>query len=423
MLRGQARVGARMRWVRRGMAAGVLVGGGIVLAASGAAAEDCLTPPFGRCPGTGQAPKPEQPGSPHRPEPKPEPKPAPKPGPEPAPKPKPKPKPAPKPSPTSTTTTTVASPSTTSAPRPAPTMTGAQAATRLLTLVNQERTERGLPPVEARNDVSSIAMRWSAAMARRGELSHNDGYFSRDTRRKLDARVLGENVARAADVESAHRALMASEHHRANVLDRRFTVVGFGAELANGAWWFTQDFVQPITRGGPGKHRSAATHEHGPPVAVRKVRPVEERDVELAAVAPVPAGPVAAEEPASFRIERSETADGALAGRSRPDRKQGAAVALLGGLMVVAFALRRWAVQQVVHARRAHRQPAVLDERTLPTIEVERPEEGRQHLAVISSWARTLEDRWTTMPANDRRLALQAIERSAEEALADMAMA
>lgn len=389
--------------MRRAVAAGALVGSGIVLTASGAGAEDCLTPPFGQCPGTGKAPKPDHPRSPHKPEPKPKPEPGPR----------------PRPAPTSTTTT-AASPSTTSAPRGAPGMTAAQAAARLLALVNRERTERGLSPVEARDDVSSIAMRWSAAMARRGELSHNDAYFSRDTRRKLDARLLGENVARAADVERAHHALMASEHHRANVLDRRFTVIGVGAELANGSWWFTQNFVQPVARGAARTPRWSPADGHGPPVAVREARPVERRGVALAAVAPGPDGPVVADEPTSFRIDRADPAHGGLAGRSRPDRHQGFAVAVLCGLVVVAFALRRWAVQRVVWARR---DAADVDESTGSTIEVDGPERGRQHLAVISSWARTLEDRWATMPANDRRLALQAIERSAEEALADMAIA
>ena len=405
---GQARVGAQRRWVRRAIVAGLVAGGAVVLLAGGAAAEDCLTPPFGRCPGT-------DPGA--RPTPKPS-KPAPKPKP---PKSAPKPKPAPEPAPTSTTTTTVASPTTTAAPRPAPTMTPAQAAARLLALVNRERTDRGLPPVDARSDVSSIAMRWSAAMARRGELSHNDAYFSSATRRKLDARALGENVARAADVESAHRALMASEHHRANVLDRRFTVAGFGAELANGSWWFTQNFVQPVAHGPARSPRSPDAGEHGPPVAAPEARPAQEREVALAAVAPAQSGLLEAKEPASFRVERSDaSSDG---GRSGPERRQAAAVALLGALVVVAFALRRWAGRHVVHARRALRPAAALDESTGSTIEVDGPEEGRQHLAVISTWARTLDDRWATMSANDRRIVLQAIGRSAEEALADMAMA
>lgn len=249
MLRGEARHRARRVGVRRLIAAGVLAGAAVALAPGGAGADGCLITPFGPCPGTAPAP-------------------------------------------TTTSTTVVKTPTTTAAPRPAPTMTAAQAAARLLALVNGERTERGLPFIEARNDVSGIVMQWSAAMTRHGEPSHNDAYFS-----------------------------------------------------------------------------------------------------------------------SGFR-------------RSRTDQQQAAALALLGVIVVGAVALRRWAVQKVLRARQERRPADALAPHTDLTVEDDDDiAEARHHLAVISSWARTLEDRWATMSANDKRIAMQVIGRNAEEALADLARA
>jgi uncharacterized protein YkwD len=139
---------------------------------------------------------------------------------------------------------TTAPPAPTPPPTPAqPTSAAAQA--RLAELVNSERTSRGLGRVQVRADVTAIAGRWSDSMARAAELSHDDAYFTGTSHRDLGAGVLGENVARAPDIDVAHAALMASEHHRDNILDARFSVIGIGATFVDGTWWITEDFLQP----------------------------------------------------------------------------------------------------------------------------------------------------------------------------------
>ena len=155
------------------------------------------------------------------------------------------------PPPTTTTTTTAPAP-------PPPELTSAEAAARLLSLLNDERARAGLAPFALRADVTEIAAGWSAAMARAAHLSHNDAYFTQETRSRLDARMLGENVARNSSVDGAHRALMGSPPHRANILDGRFLVIGIGAELRDGSWWVTQDFVQPATSAGAGRAGAAS---------------------------------------------------------------------------------------------------------------------------------------------------------------------
>ena len=57
--------------------------------------------------------------------------------------------------------------------------------------------------------------------------------------------MLGENVAYGPSIEAVHEELMASEGHRHNVLDPRFTVIGIGIVRGPDRWWVTQDFVQP----------------------------------------------------------------------------------------------------------------------------------------------------------------------------------
>src|SRR4051794_1526246 len=137
------------------------------------------------------------------------------------------------PSPAATTTTTPPQPS------------SAEAQARLLSLVNGERTQRGVAALQVRTDVAAIASHWSDSMGRTATLSHDDAYFTESSHDRLAAQLLGENVGRAPDIDVAHEALMASEHHRDNILDARFAVVGIGAAFVDGTWWVTEDFLQP----------------------------------------------------------------------------------------------------------------------------------------------------------------------------------
>src|SRR4051794_27001250 len=104
--------------------------------------------------------------------------------------------------PVTTPTTTPSTPTT--APQP----TASEAVARLVARTNDERTQRGLLALQVRADVASIASAWSDSMARAATLSHNDAYFSDASHDRLGAQLLGENVARAPDVDVAHEALM-----------------------------------------------------------------------------------------------------------------------------------------------------------------------------------------------------------------------
>lgn len=124
------------------------------------------------------------------------------------------------------------------------------AASRLLELVNAERSSRGLGALSMRADVISIANPHSSAMASKRSIWHNDGYFSSNTRNGLRAKLLGENVAMNSSVDDAHRRLMNSPAHRNNILDGRFTQAGFSVVHDEaGTLYVTQNFMTPADGG------------------------------------------------------------------------------------------------------------------------------------------------------------------------------
>ena len=126
------------------------------------------------------------------------------------------------------------------------------AVSRLLTLMNNERRSHGLPLFAQRGDVTVTSKGHSEAMAAAGTIWHNDAYFTAANKKRLDAALLGENVARNPDIDDAHRRLMNSPGHRANLLDRRFTVVGLAVyRSSTGSLYVTQNFVQPRVAEAP----------------------------------------------------------------------------------------------------------------------------------------------------------------------------
>lgn len=166
------------------------------------------------------------------------------------------------------------------------------AVSRLLTLMNNERRSRNLPLFAQRGDVTATSAGHSEAMAAAGTIWHNDAYFTAANKKRLDAVLLGENVARNPDIDDAHRRLMNSPGHRANLLDSRFTVVGLAVyRSSTGSLYVTQNFLQPRVTEAP---RAAA-----PAPAPAKPK---------AAAAPAPS-PSTTTPPAPAPAPATETAD------------------------------------------------------------------------------------------------------------------
>jgi uncharacterized protein YkwD len=119
-----------------------------------------------------------------------------------------------------------------------------EAAARTLELVNRERASAGLTALTLDDEAARIAADWSPRMAADGALSHNRDYLSEASLRRLDATLLGENVAFAESLEEIHGLFMKSAPHRANILKADFRQIGIAAvRTASGSIYLTQDFL------------------------------------------------------------------------------------------------------------------------------------------------------------------------------------
>jgi len=103
---------------------------------------------------------------------------------------------------------------------------------RMLDLINQERVAAGLKPLAPDPELTEVARRHSADMFARGYFAHDtpEGRDPFDRMRAANVRfaTAGENIALAPTVEVAHRGLMNSPGHRANILHPQFGRLGIG---------------------------------------------------------------------------------------------------------------------------------------------------------------------------------------------------
>lgn len=102
----------------------------------------------------------------------------------------------------------------------------------MLRLINQERANVDLPPLAGDPELTIVARRHSADMLSRGYFAHTtpDGRSPFDRIDAAGIRYLtaGENLALAPTLPIAHRGLMNSPGHRANILRPEFGRVGIG---------------------------------------------------------------------------------------------------------------------------------------------------------------------------------------------------
>jgi uncharacterized protein YkwD len=112
-------------------------------------------------------------------------------------------------------------------PRPRPDLEA-----RMLELVNKERVAAGLKPLAADPELTEVARRHSADMFARGYFAHDtpEGRDPFERMREANVRFVtaGENLALAPTVQVAHRGLMNSPGHRANILYPQFGRGGIG---------------------------------------------------------------------------------------------------------------------------------------------------------------------------------------------------
>jgi len=121
------------------------------------------------------------------------------------------------------------------------------APTALGQMIAAARVSEGMGSLRRSTVLDRAARAHAERMMRAGELRHDLG--DGDARERvenagIEADEVGENVAHAATLALAHRALWASPSHRDNVLGRRFTKFGVGvSQDADGSIWVTELFA------------------------------------------------------------------------------------------------------------------------------------------------------------------------------------
>ncbi|MER6530132.1 CAP domain-containing protein [Streptomyces sp. NPDC001508] len=156
--------------------------------------------------------------------------------------------PAPSPS-TAAPSAPAEAPETSAAPEspsaPAATSTASETATRILELVNDERSKAGCSALTLNDTLTKAAQAHSEDMAAHRNMSHtgSDGSMPGDrlTKAGYAWSAYGENVAYGySGPEQVMAAWMSSPGHKANILNCSFKEIGVG--LAQPGDYWTQDF-------------------------------------------------------------------------------------------------------------------------------------------------------------------------------------
>ena len=132
---------------------------------------------------------------------------------------------------------------------------------RLLALTNQLRASVGAPALAFDQSPATAARAWAAKMASDGTISHNPNLG----RQVTGWSKVSENVGTGPDVDTVHRALVASPSHYANLVDTEVTLVGIGVVTSGQYVFIVENFLQrrdaaPAARpAAPPTTRAAAT--------------------------------------------------------------------------------------------------------------------------------------------------------------------
>lgn len=110
---------------------------------------------------------------------------------------------------------------------------------KMIAMVNNERTERGLSPLKRDQQLTEVARKHSRDMFAQGYFSHvtpqGKDPFDRMHDDHIRFLAAGENIALAQTLSIAHNGLMNSPGHRANILNPAFGHIGIG--ILNGGMY------------------------------------------------------------------------------------------------------------------------------------------------------------------------------------------
>jgi uncharacterized protein YkwD len=136
--------------------------------------------------------------------------------------------------------------------------------TAVVCLINQQRTERGLPALSVSNKLDTVAQHWSTSMVAHDQFSHAH-LVARIDAVHYDWQLAEENIATGYRTpRQTVAAWMASPDHCRNLLDPAIRQVGTGERPAPVRGWatspatWTQDFGLTIRQAPPSHDRRPA---------------------------------------------------------------------------------------------------------------------------------------------------------------------
>ncbi len=118
----------------------------------------------------------------------------------------------------------------------------------LLELLNQERTARGLQPLQLNAQLTQLARVKAKDMADNNYFSHTSPTYGKaaDMVRNtgISHWIVGENIAKTSSAARANDLFMGSSVHRATMLSKNFTEVGIGMyRKSNGTLYVSEIFI------------------------------------------------------------------------------------------------------------------------------------------------------------------------------------
>jgi uncharacterized protein YkwD len=155
---------------------------------------------------------------------------------------------------------------------------------RLVTLVNEARSQHGLRPLSVAGGTTVVASGWSSHMASSNTLAHNPNLQSQiESHGSPNWTTYGENVGEgpASSADKLFTAYMNSPEHKANILGSGYRFVGIATVFSGSLAWNTMDFVDQYgsaTRtvaAAPVRHTTTVVTHHAAapkPAAHRAVR-------------------------------------------------------------------------------------------------------------------------------------------------------
>ena len=131
----------------------------------------------------------------------------------------------------------------------------------LVCLVNQQRTQRGLPSLAGQSQLQTAAQHWSDWMVSAGDFTHGVDFAGRISAAGYALKDAGENIATGTRTPAAVvQAWMHSAEHCRNILTPTYHDIGTGVNphpvrgWASGPSTWTEDFGLPMLASAPSQN-------------------------------------------------------------------------------------------------------------------------------------------------------------------------